>query len=80
MVRGVDIPWVGGSIYHGLGVNIPWVGGSIYCISGFFRVWLIFAMFVAVKKRGKFHENNKSCLSLYAIYTFVCISNPNMGI
>ena len=34
---GVDMPWVGGSIYHGrgvkipwVGVNIPWVGGSIY--------------------------------------------------
>ena len=38
MVRGVDIPWVRGSIYHGKGgqytmdrrVKIPWVGGSIF--------------------------------------------------
>jgi len=49
----------------GRGVDIPYIGG-------FFRMWLIFAMFVAVKKRGKFHENNKSCLSLYAdIYVFL---------
>ena len=36
---GDDIPWVGGSIYHGYGgqytmdwggVDIPWVEGSIY--------------------------------------------------
>ena len=38
MDRGVDIPWVRGSIYHGYGgrytmdrgVKIPWVGGSIF--------------------------------------------------
>jgi hypothetical protein len=38
MGRGVKIPWVGGSIYHGKGgrytmvrgVDIPWVRGSIY--------------------------------------------------
>ena len=38
--RGVDIPWVGGSIYHGYGgqipwiggLKIPWVGGSIYLV------------------------------------------------
>ena len=24
-VEGVDIPWVVGSIYHGLGVDIPWI-------------------------------------------------------
>ena len=38
MGRGVDIPWVGGSIYHGYGVRYSmirgarytWVGGSIY--------------------------------------------------
>ena len=36
MGKGFNIPWVGGSIYHGLGgqntmgrgVKIPWVGGS----------------------------------------------------
>ena len=46
MDRGVKIPWIGGSIYHGYGgqntmdrrgqntmdsgVDIQWVGGSIY--------------------------------------------------
>jgi len=38
MGRGVDKPWVGGSIYHGYGgqntmgreVDIPWLGESIY--------------------------------------------------
>ena len=28
MCRGVNIPWVGGSKYHGQGVNIPWLGGD----------------------------------------------------
>ena len=38
MGKGVDIPWVGGSIYHGWGgqytmgrgVDIIWLRGSIY--------------------------------------------------
>ena len=38
MGRGFDIPWVGGSIYHGKGapytmgrgLDIPWVGDLIY--------------------------------------------------
>ena len=39
MCRGVNIPWIGSSIYHGwgggqntmgMGFNIPWVGGSKY--------------------------------------------------
>ena len=30
MVKGVNIPWVGGRYTMGRGVNIPWVGGSIY--------------------------------------------------
>ena len=38
MGRGVNIPWVGGSIYHGYEarytkcrkLDIPWVGSSIY--------------------------------------------------
>ena len=29
MVKGVDIPWVGGYTMV-KGVDIPWVGGSIY--------------------------------------------------
>ena len=38
MGRGVNIPWIGGSKYHGKGgqntigrgVDVPWVGGSIF--------------------------------------------------
>ena len=30
MARGIKIPWIGRSIYHGEGVDIPWVGVSIY--------------------------------------------------
>ena len=30
MDRGVKIPWVWGSIYHGEVVKIPWVVGSKY--------------------------------------------------
>ena len=30
MDRGVKIPWVGGSIYHGHGVKMPRIGGSKY--------------------------------------------------
>ena len=42
MGRGVKIPWVGGSIYHGYGgrysmgrgVDIPWVGVKIPWVGG----------------------------------------------
>ena len=42
MGKGFDIPWVGGSTYHGYGVkiqwmglfNIPWVGVKIPCVRG----------------------------------------------
>ena len=30
MGRGVKIPWISGSVYHGEGVKIQWVGDSIY--------------------------------------------------
>jgi hypothetical protein len=34
MGKGVDIPWGGGSIYHGEGVDIPWVGVEIPWVGG----------------------------------------------